>query len=412
MEKLYLNNLYKKEKLIFRLFYFSVILGIIILFLGVLPGPVTVLIVLSSVLTGFIGIILYTHYYPTNKYTRWLFYLLIYFLIVGVSYESFIPRIRTGNFMWIVTQDLRYVMYFIIGSIFATNKYMFHFHKIMHFLGVLSIIAAIIGLIFFDFNIQSISERAGGWNFSYYCWWISAACFTYWGYYSIIEKKEKILGYSVVLSYFILGLLFLKRSAFVNVMVLLFVANILSNRGYFKSLGKIILLIVSIVLFFILINIFQSQYLSEIFSLLFNRFETIEEVEDIDRILEWRAYYINSTIPQLIFGNGIGHYPFLQITEYISLDKVNALHIGLYNILFKGGVVYVVFYIVLYYNVFRKMFRLKVLSKYELVCLGVSISAFISLFYEGSWTYALEPFCISAPIFYIALKKTNGLQNY
>lgn len=403
---LYLHNLYTKEKLIFRLFYASVVLGIIILFMGVLSGPISVLTVLSSALTGFAGIILYAYYFPTNKYTKWLFFLLIYFLIVGVLYGSFNPRIRGGDFTWIVTQDLRYVMYFMIGSIFAKRKYMFHFHKIMQFLGVSSIVAAVFGLIFFDFNIQTISDRTDTWSFSYYCWWLSAACFAYWGYYAIIVKKEKLLGFGVILSYFILGILFLKRSAFVNVMVLLFVGNILSNRNYFKSFGKMILLIIAILFFFILINtIFQSENIGELFNLLFNRFEMIEGGDELDRIIEWRAYYLNASVPQLIFGNGIGHYPFLQITENFSLNRVNALHIGFYNILFKGGILYVVFYIILYYNVFGKIFRLKALSKYELVCLGVAISAFISLFYEGSWGYTLIPFCISTPIFYIALSK-------
>jgi len=38
------------------------------------------------------------------------------------------------------------------------------------------------------------------------------------------------------------------------------------------------------------------------------------------------------------------------------------------------------------------------------------MSSFFSMFYEGSWTYTLEPFCISAPIFYTIINKNHGIR--
>lgn len=282
---------------------------------------------------------------------------------------------------------------------------MIYFHKIMQILGIASIIAAVFGLLFFDFSFKAITDRTMSWSFSYYCWWLSTACFSYWGYYAIIVKKEKLLGYGVVLSYLILGVLFLKRAAFINVVVLVLFANLISNKYLIKSTGMILTLVVSIILLVFMMRVFHFDAVFSFFDLLFNRFENIEELKDIDRIREWEAYYENTSGFQFLIGNGIGHYPFLQVSENFSIEKLNALHIGLYNIIFKGGVLYSIFYIFLYLKIFKKFFRFNALSRYELVCLGVALSAFISLFYEGSWTYALEPFCISAPIFYIAQSK-------
>ena len=259
---IYLHSLYTKEKLIFRLFYGSAILGIVILFLATLSGPIAILTVMASVLTGFTGIIMYVYYFPTNTYTKWLLILLIYFLIVGISYGDFNPSFRGGDFMWLVTQDLRYVMYFLIGSIFAKRKYMIYFHKIMQILGIASIIAAVFGLLFFDFSFKAITDRTMSWSFSYYCWWLSTACFSYWGYYAIIVKKEKLLGYGVVLSYLILGVLFLKRAAFINVVVLVLFANLISNKYLIKSTGMILTLVVSIILLVFMMRVFHFAAVS------------------------------------------------------------------------------------------------------------------------------------------------------
>lgn len=398
----------KKEILVYKIFFSSVILGIIIHFLSLLKGSVAVLTVLTSVLTGFLGILIYFLNFPTNKYTKWLLFLLMYFLFVGISYGNFNPNFRGGDFMWIVTQDLRYVMYFLMGSVFAQQRYMPLFHKIMQFLGISSIFAAIISLVLFDFDISMISGRSSGWNISYFLWWLSASCYSYWGYYGIVMKKEKFLSYGVLLSYFLLGVLFLKRSAFINVFLVVLIGYVLANRNFIKSSIRISSLLMFVFVFVVLLNQLFNSNTDIIFKLLFSRFSLIDNIEDIDRIIEWKAYFENSSIRQLLLGNGIGYYPYLEISNNVFLDKVNSLHIGLFNILFKGGILYLIFYSLLYMKVFQSMFNSRSLGKYEMVCLGVAISAFISLFYEGSWTYTIEPFCISAPIFYIAQSKNNG----
>ncbi len=398
------------EKLSIKLFFTSTILGLVILFLGTLNGPFSVFTVLASILTGFYGIFIYINKYTCNLYTRYLLFLLFYFVVVGISYGNINLSFRGGDFGWIFTQDIRYVMYFIIGSVFANKRYMPVFHEFMRYIGFSSIIATFFGLFFFNFDIQNINDRTGTWNFSYYCWWFSSACFSYWGYYAIIMKKEKILGYSVLLSYFILGVLFLKRSVLINMIVLLLIAIFFSNKNSFKFLGRIII-IMAIILFitFIVNNILHLQTIDAIFNLLYDRFNTIDDLSGIDRVEEWKEYFAEASFFQLIFGNGIGHYPFVKVFEW---HIINALHIGIYNIIFKGGILYALFYIFLYKRIFHKLFKFHSLEKYELVCLGVALSALISLFFEGSWTYTIEPLCISAPIFYVALNKKYENKTY
>lgn len=350
---------------------------------------------------GVLGCFLFLSRHSLISYTRWFLYLIFYFIVVGFL-QGF------GNLPIVLGQDLRYVLLFFIGGVFASNAdTMSYFHWLMKWLGVISIVFGILGLVYFDITEIAITERSGTWTISYFYWWASCACFSYWGYYALFTKKQKFLGLAVLLVYLILGALFVKRASLVNGLVIMIVYLIFDKGVKIGSYIKVLLLLASTVLllYFIAPGVFKTitdSYTTRIE-------QATEDIDELDRNREANAYFESASTSQLVFGNGIGHY-----TEYsgaINKDSftMNSLHLGWANIIYKGGVFYVLFYVFILVAVLRKCFKAKKLNPYQLTCLGVSISSFISLLYEGSWTYTLLPVCISAPMFYLLSNNKNEI---
>lgn len=321
--------------------------------------------------------------------------MIIYFLIVGILHFG---GIDLNIFSWAITQDLRYCILFLAGGCFAISyKSMSYFHYIMKILALLSIFAGIYSFLHLDLSIASIETRTNTWSLSYLLWWVPGSCFLYWGYYVLIMKKDKILGYSALLFYTMLGVLFLKRGTVVDVAVIFAVAFFLSKGNKDFHLMKII---VGLVVVLGIMYIFIPGIFNSVWNMVFARFDDISDVEEMDRAIEFTAFFEQAPLFSLIFGNGIGHY--FSITGTGIIDRmVNALHSGWANIIYKGGIVYLIFYIYLYKSIFKNTIG-RPLSDYEKVCLGVAISHLISLIYGGSWTYTITPFGIAAPLFFIA----------
>lgn len=383
------NRLSGVNKKIIQLFFLSVILGIVINFMGLIENPIiTKSLIISSLFVGCGGIFIYLYH---NRLTRLLFVwllLVLYILIVGLLCGNITD---TGNLLIYLNQDLRYLMYFTMGIIFASPAYLGSYHQLMRMLGIISIIFAVVALFTFDPEELMIETRGNTWTLSYYLWWASASCFAYWSAFTIISGKEKILGYGVLLSYFLLGLMFLKRSALINVVFIIFIAIFFRKNSIlkttFKFIGLCSILLIILYLFGKLSNLYS---LSDLSDLLFNRFSMVKGLSSIDRIEEWNAYREGATWSQLIFGNGAGNYPTIK-TPYlfnISSWKLNAMHLGLADILFKGGVFYLIFYVFLYINVFKRILLSKSFPQYIKICICVALANFLSLFYEGSWTYS------------------------
>lgn len=334
---------------------------------------------------------IYTLPEPVNVWKK----LIIYFLIVGILHFG---GIDLNIFSWAITQDLRYCVLLLAGGCFAISyKSMSYFHYIMKILALLSIFAGIYSFLHLDLSIASVETRTNTWSLSYLLWWVPGSCFLYWGYYVLIIKKDKIWGYAVLFFYTMLGVLFLKRGTVVDVAIIFAVAIFLSkgNKGF--PLMKILIALVVIlgVMYMFVPGIFNS-----VWNMMFARFDDISDVEGMDRSIELKAFFEQAPVFSLIFGNGIGHY--FSITGTGIIDRmVNALHSGWANIIYKGGIVYVIFYIYLYRAIFKKIIS-NSLSDYEKVCLGVAISHLVSLIYGGSWTYTITPFGIAAPLFFIA----------
>ena len=360
-----------------------------------LSNTVGMFLSLLILVSGFGGWFLYYKTHSLNAWGKAFFALIVYFLIVGMLHG-----IRLSNHIigLALSQDLRYVMFFIIGGMFAFDDKMYYFHQIMKVLGIISIIFGFFALLTFNPSLQSIDTREGTWSISYYYWWCSLACFYYWGYYALFMKKDIAIGYGVMIAYVLLGFLFLKRSVVVDftTMLLFYVLFAPKKRGYFTPIA-----ILSVIVLILLL--FKGSFLNSIYDLLMGRFEL--SMEEFDRQLEANAYFSNASIFDLILGNGIGHY-YNSVNIRDSASTLNALHLGWANIIYKGGVVYAIYSVLLYLSVVKCLIRLPK-DNYGRVCLGVAVSSLVSLFYAGSWTYTILPFCISAPIFYTVTHRSG-----
>lgn len=387
----------KQDYSALKLINFSVLLCVIHqTFHTILPKYIAVGLSILILVFGYSGSLMFIFRHKMPRMSRYFSYMIIYFLIVGLFYGTFFNK---AFLLTSIDQDLRFVMFFMAGSVFAySHSSMKYFHQLMKILAVISIGFAIFALIVFNFSFDIIASRQQDWNLPYYLWWTSASCFAYWGYYSLFHKKERVLGFSVLFVYFFLGLLFLKRSAIINVVLIFLIFNILNRRRFINNFFIIIFLSLST---FAILNTLLPSTFDKIFSLLLDRFNEVDKFTDFDRYVESNLYFSEASIWQIIFGNGIGHYYTISDPLLRNRGLLNALHLGYANIVYKGGFLYILFYIILYYKIFQRA-TTRILSRYELVTLGVSLSALLSFSFEGSWTYTILPFCISAPIFYIA----------
>lgn len=359
------------------------------------------------VLIGTLGCALFLSSHSLKGYSKWFLWLILYFIIVGLLYGDNIMRGMNLNI--VLSQDLRYVLLFLVGGIFAYNSdTMTLFHRLMKWLAIISILFGILGLFSFSFVETVIADREGTWTMSYYYWWASCACFSYWGYYSLFTKKNRILGIGVLLVYLVLGALFVKRASLVNGVVLIVVYVFLNRKNIASSFLRVALVSVA---FVVLIYAIAPNLINSLTETYTSRFEEAQDIESFNRNQEAMAYLEQASIMQLVLGNGIGHYPEIVNNRYTYQreSQVNALHSGWANIIYKGGFIYALFYIALLISVLGKCFNSKELNPYQLVCLGVSVSSFVSLLYEGSWTYAITPVCISAPIFYLLSNNKNEI---
>ncbi len=362
-----------------------------------LPGPIQIGLSLLVLVICVRAIIQVTQILSLHSFVAQWRTLIFYFFIVGILHFG---GINLNIFSWAITQDLRYCVLFLMGGCLAlSNRGMSYFHHIMKILAVLSVFAGIYSFTHLDMDINTIESRTNTWSLSYLLWWIPGSCFCYWGYYVLIMKKDKLFGYSVMFFYAILGLLFLKRAAVIDVLTIFVVTFLLSKRNKASSFVKIltVIILLSGLMYVALPNLFDS-----VINMMFSRFEGVTELEDVDRNIESEAYFNQANPLSLIFGNGIGCYFSITGTDFAD-RMVNAIHIGWANIIYKGGIIYALFYLSLYKTILGNIMHCN-LSNFEKVCYGVAISHLISLIYAGSWTYTIDPFCISAPIFYATMK--------
>lgn len=404
----YKDNL-KIKRILIGLFYLSVGIGVALNFMALMPIKISQILVMLSLLFGYTAILFYIvisyNWLESNKVFYYFLVVLIYMLIVGIMLSH--GRWRSSeSFGWFINQDLRYVMYMALGFSFASEGLFDRYHKMMQFLGVIALIFGAIALknYKFDINLVASGNRIGTWDLPYYLWWLSECVYVYNFSYSKITGKSKVIGYGCLIAYLILGLLFLKRSCLVNVIAIIVITTQLkqtkksSIKNNFKFL--LFLMLFGITLYFAY-KLAQKNvgipYVNAIINSLLGRFEN-GNLQSYDRSIEKNLYFITVSKISIITGQGLGNY---IITDRL----INALHIGFYNIVYKGGVVFLIFWIYIIINVAKKIFIRKNLSEIELVCLATALSAFLSLVYEFSFTYTILIIGYATPIAYITQAK-------
>ena len=395
------------EKLLFKLTNVSLFLGL--LYPVVNNGSfITNLISLVSTFSAIAAIFIFFYKRKNQPLTGLLIFFIIvvlYMLVLGFS---------TGNLwsnktilMTAITQDLRYVTLFLLGGIYSTSeRFMSYYHYLMKNIAMISIIMGVFAILLIVRNGSLIVRGEENNGPSYHLWWASATCFAYCGIFAFLsDKKSRKTWVYVFVIYFVIGMLFLKRSCFLNCIIIILLSLYLSSKNTKGS--KTILRVFGLLIAAFFILLFIPSVKEIVFGALFDRFrDSASNIEEFDRIIEWQAFLEQTSQIQLYTGYGIGNYPIYDRYQMGHDDNIlNALHLGYSNIIFKGGALYAAFYIVLYITIFIKWFKCKSYSIRYLVCFGVSVSSLISLFYEGSWTYTIIPFCISAPMFYAASYK-------
>ena len=384
------------------IFYWIAILsGIVTNFAGLLPDQIKYFFYASSLLFGYCGIVIYLLTRKPNKiYVYWLF-LIIYMLFIGIIRSNFFQN--SFDYGMFFAQDLRYMMYFAMGISLANESYIISYHKIMCFLSYLSIIFGALALIYYRFDFSQVvaGARLEIWSISYYLWWLSVGVFAYIFPYAVITKKNKFAGYGAFAVYLVLGILFIKRSVFVNCAVITLLSVYFrykmdtsseNKKLFLKKLITIIAIIIGFL--FISIIVLQVPYINALFKALFSRFSSQGNIFEYDRAQEATEYFTKVSFVDIIFGQGIGYY-------INTSRQLNALHTGILNTIYKGGILYLLFTLILAFTILKKYLVKKKFSQYTLVCLCTSLSYLLSLTYEMSWTYTIIILGYATPIVYL-----------
>lgn len=334
----------------------------------------------------------------TFIFLRFYVFVALYMIFVGVVKGGFSGGI--SHVLSVIGQDIRYLMLFWLGGLYASNdRYMAMFHRLMLMVARIGFIMGVIAVVLWSTSGSLTLRGTGDNHLIYSLWWGPSVCYAYCGCYGLLKKKNRRLFLGVLILYFIMGLGFLKRSSTVDTIVLFGICMYLLAKT--EKAGSSVGMFFLAGIFVFVVNSFFGGVLDN----LINRFsETTNDIESFDRLVEWRAFQENSSTMDKIFGCGVGNYLLFNRFGLEGLNaestNVDMLHLGYANIIYKGGVFYALFYILLYIKIFTVWSKKKAKTPMYFVCFAVSVCALISLFFEGSWTYLIIPFCISAPIFY------------
>jgi len=389
----------------------SVLAGLVCNFAGVLPDSIKYPFYAISILFGYATIFFSLMYNAVNSKTKlylasWMF-VVMYMIIVGVvRISNDKSSFDLGNFL---AQDIRYVMYFGIGIILSDKRYFSFFNSLVICLGFLSIIFGIIAIANYRFDYSAIllGSREGIWTISYILWWLSGDVFQYLYPYARIVQKQKVIGYGSLFTYFFFGLLFLKRSSLINSIFIVVITEVVRGKtGYaekenpenrregFGFFGLICILLIALILI-------KIPYTSVLIQQLILRFSSQGGFMEYDRAMEARGYFDSVGLMRTIVGEGIGSY-------YTTYRKINALHTGMYNTYYKGGIIYSFFVYISISRAFRGFYKARIVNRYYAVCICACSSFALSMLYEGSWTYTFGIMVISAAIAYCINSNAGG----
>jgi len=189
---------------------------------------------------------------------------------------------------------------------------------------------------------------------------------------TLFVKHRKLVTYIIVLSF----VLYLSRTMFIILFVffLAYKGYLFLNKKFFK--GIFVILITSLALGIIISNIDTNRDSQGIkafiyktqnsFKELFAPIDTSEIVNDRRLLWEhWRAYEANKAIEQIsesgakawLIGMGFGSQIDLETYAYLdgkTFTEVPTIHNGFVNVLFKTGILGLIFYLLfIFYSFFK-----------------------------------------------------------
>lgn len=343
-----------------------------------------------------IGIIIIIFWY-TNNYVKfhnktirfiykfWLL-MLVWFLLVPFLF--FGSNLNSQFFIQGMYHDYRYLLFSVLPFMFIGNNEKKYFQKIFDKVGFIAVISGIVSFILVDKSFTAISGREGGWSISYYLWWVVLCAYPYIFLKNLYLKEDK-KGILLLILHILLSLFFLKRSGFVGALLLIFLVLILSEnrKKYLKTVSIVGIMLIGLLIFFgDYIDILLLRFQNDIFN-----------IEQFDRNLERKEFFRNVSIKQLLTGFGANNY--LKMS-YIGIqdNAVNSMHIGFYNLIYKGGVLYVLFvgYLGLQIVALRKFIKYNAEIKIGFI---IGIIYLISFSYENGWSYMPIHFFSLLPIY-------------
>lgn len=377
--------------------------GLICHFSALLPDRVIFVFYALSLVCGLLVILCGLNSCSDNV-KRYLFFwvvICLYMIVVGLVNSNVYKKDFSVNIF--LSQDLRFITFVGCGITLADKKYLNYYITIMKSLITISLIMGAVALLnySFDYSRVTIGARLGIWSLPYYLWWASASVFAFaYPYARMVEIKKtyKIIEYSSFFIYIILGLLFIKRSALVNSIIIILLTEIVYVKySQFKSPRRKIINRFAIMIVVISISImilYTIPYSRALIDAMLNRMQG--NFFEYDRSIEASNYIKRVGLSKIILGQGIGHY-------FRNIELVNALHTGFYNLIYKGG------FLLLSIYVYFVLYVIKILrqkNKYEpFLCMSivVSISYIISMLYEASWSYTIYMVQYVTPILSILL---------
>ncbi len=284
--------------------------------------------------------------------------------------------------------DYRYIVFSILPFFFITNDIQVYYEKILKYSSWVALFFGIIAIIIVDKSFSSVASRDSTTSLSYFYWWLVTMLFPYWFLRFYYLGKDKV-GLFLLLINVVLSIFFLKRSGFLNTLLIMALAFITSKFN-FRSLVFIIISLVGFLgIIYFYLDLFEL--------LLFRFFGEVDDLEDWDRNLEIKEFFDNVKNFELFTGFGVNNYLNMLYVGQTE-EGVNSLHIGIYNIVYKGGLLYSIFMIYL---------AVKILSLFKYISQNIEIKiafvigvySMIGLFYEGGWSYLPSVFFIMLPIF-------------
>lgn len=276
-------------------------------------------------------------------------------------------------------QDLGTFILFAGGIVFSNKLGLKFLIKILIFCAILSIIGGIFSLFFIDFNLTSAYERSlNTWELPYFYWRLLYSWPILLFAVVFYKKKYSFIAIAVFILYIILGLSFLKRNIFFQMIVFsaIVMIGIFSKKiFYIEKVKNIFIFIIKIILLLtillIIINLFLPnvyQKINNLINLTIGRIQ-VQDFLNLSRFIELKKMFKEFNTFQIIFGKGIG-----KAQNYLSFQNYH-IHIGWGNLIFKGGMFLFLYFFLSFFIILKKLFSNKIDSLTR-----VSISTIIYLF--------------------------------